>query len=518
MTKKLFLFAGVSIVLLGQATAQIRYQDDVFTRAQVQVSNNVVFGDNYYFLNYPPAPNGTSSSNPQLGPLQMDVYTPPGSDTAQERPLVIYVHTGSFLPKYFNGQATGKKDDSTVVELCNRFVMKGYVAAAINYRLGWNPLAPTQTERTQQILNAVYRAIHDVQTAVRFFKKDAATTNTYKINPDRIFLIGQGSGGYITFAYQFLDKQSETELPKFLDGQGNSVVNPALVGYVDGTGGTFNNYNHPGYSNDVCMIMNLSGCMGDISWMDQQWPRVPVAGIHARKDMFAPVDSGNVIVPVTGQVVVFVHGTRAVVSRAVSQGLNDIWINHTFTDPYSARAYSLNPKITHEGFLQLEIPDVPNSTNQEGSPWEWWDSTAVTNEALAQSSPYAMTLHTSGLSTNPDMSKTKALAYVDTILGFFVPRMYLVLQDPTVGVESVEQPVDLALYPNPTSDMVMLSTKGNNQIETIEVTDLNGRVLFRKDNIFSTTYTLYRQALPGGTYLVGIKTSEGNVMRRIILQ
>lgn len=277
MRKYYIALCAIPVFAATQVVAQTRYLDDVFTRAQIQKSDDVEFGQNFYFLNYPPAPSGTSSNNPQMGPLQMDVYTPPGSDTAQTRPLVVYLHTGSFLPKYFNGSPTGKNDDSTVVEMAYSFAQKGYVVAAINYRLGWNPLAPTQTERTQQILNAVYRAIHDAQTCVRFFKKDAATSNTYKIDAQRIFLIGQGSGGYMSVSYPFLDKQSETELPKFLDGNGNSVIDPALVGYVDGTGGAVNNYNHPGYSNDVCMAVNLGGAMGDITWMDQEWPRIPVA-------------------------------------------------------------------------------------------------------------------------------------------------------------------------------------------------------------------------------------------------
>jgi hypothetical protein len=50
------------------------------------------------------------------------------------------------------------------------------------------------------------------------------------------------------------------------------------------------------------MVANIGGALGDISWMDQTWPRIPLAGIHCRKDIFAPFDSGNVIVPTTQQV------------------------------------------------------------------------------------------------------------------------------------------------------------------------------------------------------------------------
>lgn len=516
MKKQIFTLALFSS-LAGLSTAQTtRYLDDVFPRNGVVRTQNVSFGENYYFLNFPPAPAGTSSSNPKDTVVLMDVYTPSASDTETDRPLIIYFHTGSFLPKYINGQTTGNKNDSTVVEICTRFAMKGYVVAAPNYRLGWNPLAPTQTERTRQILNAVYRAIHDAQTCVRFFKKDAATINNYKIDPKRIILIGQGSGGYVSLAYPFLDKQNETTLPKFLDSEGNSVVNPALVGDVNGMGGAFNIYNHPGYSNEVAMVANIGGSLGDISWMDQTWPRIPVAGIHCRKDIFAPYDSGNVIVPTTQQVVVYVHGSRTVVAKAVQQGLNQIWVDHTFTDDISARAYSLNPKATHEGLFQIERPDCPTAGAQEGSPWEWWDSTAVVAEA-ALVGQNGTTIHNSSLVTNPDMSKAKAMAYIDTIVGFLTPRMYLVIQDQTVGINAEEE-IEFSIFPNPVTDQLTINLSGNGIIYSVELLDMNGRLIVRKDNIMSNTFTANRNGIASGTYILRVMSSKGTVTEKILVK
>jgi hypothetical protein len=267
------------------------------------------------------------------------------------------------------------------------------------------------------------------------------------------------------------------------------------------------------------MVANIGGALGDISWMDgQQWPKVPVAGLHCRKDVFAPYDSGTVIVPTTGQPVVDVHGTRTVIHKAVSMGLNDIWINHNFTDGISLRAYSLNPKNTSEGLFQIERPDIPGPA-EEGSPWEWWDSTAVTLEAQAYGYPFASTIHTDGLETNPDMSKAKAMAYIDTIIGFLAPRMYLVVGDQTIGVnEPQEQKITINIYPNPTTDKVTVLTNGTNLLETIELMDLSGKRVARMDNIFANSFTISKSSLAPGTYIVGIKTSEGNVRKQIIIQ
>lgn len=513
--KKLLL--AVCFATAGFVQAQVRYLDDVFTLGQIQKSVDVVYGQNYYFLNYPPAPSGTSSNNPQVADLQMDVYTPPASDTAQNRPLVVLCHTGSFLPRYFNGYPVGRKDDSTIVEVANRFAMKGYVVAAINYRLGWNPLASTQVERTRQILNAVYRAIHDAKTAVRFFTKDAATTDTYKIDPERIFMFGQGSGAFVSFAYNFLDKQAETALPKFLDGSGNSVIDTNIVGFVDGIGGSLNIYNHAGYPDKVCMVGNWGGAIGDISWMDNYWPAVPVAGLHCRKDIYSDIDSGNVIVPATGQVVVFVHGTRTVVKKAVMQGLNDIWVNHVFTDPISARAYSLNPAITSEGLFQFELPDIPASTDQEAAPWEWWDSTAATAQALAEGSVYALGVHSNGISGNPDMSATKGRLYCDTIVGFLAPRMYLVVTNPTLSIQE-NKVVGYEVYPNPYMDNVTIKVDQGNTIHHLSVMDMQGKLLFRINNVNANQYVLNRNGVSNGIYFIEVNTTQGTFTHKIIVQ
>jgi hypothetical protein len=514
--KKLLLALTILIASVS-INAQIRYQDDVFTLGQVQKTSNVVYGQNYYFLNYPPAPAGTSSNNPQIANLEMDVYTPPASDTAQNRPLVILCHTGSFLPRYFNGFPVGRKDDSTIVEVANRFAMKGYVVAAINYRLGWNPLASTQVERTRQILNAVYRAIHDAKTAVRFFSKDAATTDTYKTDPAKVFVFGQGSGAFVSLAYHFLDEQIETCLPKFLDGGGNSVIDTNIVGFVDGVGGSLNIYNHAGYSDKACMVGNWGGAMGDISWMNNYWPAVPVASLHCRKDLYSDIDSGNVVVPATGQVVVFVHGSRTVVKKAVVQGLNDIWLANTFSDPFSLRAYFLNSAATAEGLFQFEIPDIPSSTNQEAAPWEWWDSTAATQQAQTEGSVYALAVHTNGMDGNPNMSATKGRAYCDTIVGFLAPRMYLVVTNPTLSINE-NKVVSYNVYPNPYMDNVTIKVDEGNIIDFISVMDMNGKMLAQINNINGSQYVLNRNGISNGIYFLQVHTKLGNFSHKLIVQ
>jgi carboxylesterase type B len=77
----------------------------------------------------------------------------------------------------------------------------GYVVASCDYRLGWNPVATTQEERVNTLINAAYRGVQDCRTAVRFFRKSQAENgNPFGIDPWRIGVWGQGTGGYIAFA------------------------------------------------------------------------------------------------------------------------------------------------------------------------------------------------------------------------------------------------------------------------------------------------------------------------------
>ena len=203
MKKRLLLLAVLMTTLWATNIAQTRYLEEVFSSATV--TSNVTYGQNYTVL----------FGAPMLAPLEMDVYEPTG-DTLTGRPLIIYLPTGSFLPRYLNQMPTGDKTDSATIEICTRLARQGYVVAACDYRKGWAAQSLVQSERTETILQAVYRGLQDAKTAVRFFRSDEATGgNTYNINTNRIAVGGQGSGGYISLAYGAVNQLSEIQLTKF---------------------------------------------------------------------------------------------------------------------------------------------------------------------------------------------------------------------------------------------------------------------------------------------------------------
>ena len=351
------------------ASAQ-RYTTEIFPSASV--TSNVVYGNNITVI------GALAGGGPAPQDLLMDVYTPAGApDPLTQRPLVIVLHTGSFLPIIINGSPTGTKTDSTIVALCTKFAKRGYVAAAMTYRLGWNPAAtgPTgQDIRTGTLLQAVYRGLQDAKACVRYFKANADTGgNDFGIDPNNIILGGVGSGGYIALAYGTVDKTSEINLPKFLANTndatygfvaGQSYVNQQLIGDFEGYGGIpqLNNPNNsPGYNSDVQFIFNMGGAIGDTSWMEAGDP--PTVAFHVVSDPFAPYDIGDVIVPTTGDFVVEVGGSRQAIGRADSLGNNACFANAGFNDAYTTYANTIN-----EGFDGLYPFLLPGP---QAGHWEW---------------------------------------------------------------------------------------------------------------------------------------------------
>src|SRR5438045_551528 len=103
MKKNLLILIAIVAMITGnlKVTAQ-RYLNYVFPSATV--TNGIVYAQNYQFFPF----------SPTLIPLTMDVYEPGGAvDPLPVRPLIVYIHTGSFLPAIVNNTPTGSIHDSS---------------------------------------------------------------------------------------------------------------------------------------------------------------------------------------------------------------------------------------------------------------------------------------------------------------------------------------------------------------------------------------------------------------------
>jgi len=535
MKKVLQNFIAFTLIISAiSADAQMRYLDDIFTN--VTVTSDVQFAENISIL---PAILSGGANPPALTPILCDIYEPTG-DSVINRPVVILAHTGSFLPQVINGQPTGDKTDSSVVQQCTRWARKGYVAVAMNNRLGWNPTSTDQDVRTGTLLQAAYRGIQDAKAMVRFLRKtEDIDGNPYGINPNQIALGGQGTGAYISLGYATLDTVGditpwqEIYLTKFFNlTTMQPYVYPPFFGNYDGTDSTYlpiydtlgnligqmpwNIPNWPSYSNDINMAFNIGGALADSSWLESG--DVPMVSFHCTKDPYAPYANGDVIVPTTGDFVVEVQGSYIVQKHQAMYGNNAVFANAGFSDAFTQAANVNNDG--YEGLYPFLTPTPQSGVNafgesyeEEGAPWDWWDNTWYDNAHQAIHGSPAGYGPANSILGNPNMSSTKGNAYLDTIQGYLNPRMFLALGLDTVMVSSIEEVIDFSteIYPNPTTEKVNVVSYAAT-INSIEIYNIQGQVVYSKEvnaNAIKINTT---------TLSDGIKSDKATITRKFIVE
>ena len=133
--------------------------------------------------------------------LHMDIYQPK-DDSEKKRAAVLVMHGGAF--------AAGSKTDmdQQTITYCDSLAARGYVAAAVEYRLG---ITATMKGKTLDIdsldfSRTVYRGIQDVRAAVRYVRMHA---DELGVDPGRIYLVGNSAGAILTLENIYMDKESE---------------------------------------------------------------------------------------------------------------------------------------------------------------------------------------------------------------------------------------------------------------------------------------------------------------------
>lgn len=476
-----------------------RYFNRVFS--SITVHQNIPYGINVSVL----------TGMPQPETLVMDVYEPAG-DVVQERPLVIFMHGGFFLKAPLNGRTTGTFRDSAVVEVSKQLAQRGYVVASLEYRLGWNPVG-TQEEMAGTYLNALYRGVQDARTAIRFFRKDANLSgNTYGIDTARIAVGGMGEGGSIAAGALFLDKHSELELPQFLDSNtGSSFVDTSISGNMWGTNARLlNMVNHAGYSSRASTGFLMGGAVLDSSWIDSGEP--PVIAVHTTKDPYILSDYGPLVLHQGGGVVVhYMSGGQNITRTSKAQGNQQIFEEIARLDRYSDIAAAKHDSLW--GLYLFQRPQI------EYAPWEWWDSTL-----WMMPHPAGGTFHSFNLLENRDMSKEKALNYIDTTLYFVCRRLPCLLDLPQCRtlsnlpmsrVPSEIAPPSLQIYPVPARDLLQVHASA--KVTGITLLDLKGVELRRWTFNRQTTMQIDLNGTPGGIYFLMIELESGQVVQRKVV-
>jgi hypothetical protein len=531
--KKLYLLA-LLFVFVGQSAIAQRFLEPTFD--EVDITTNVPYGRNFTVESIPVTGHSSSQT------LLMDVYQP-ANDDADLRPLVIYLHTGNFLPPIINGGVNGSKADSSNVEICIRLAKLGYVVASAEYRVGWNPFAPTQPERAFSLINAAYRGMQDARTAVRFFRKDIAENgNQYRIDDSRVTMFGQGSGSYLSFVGATLDDYNEiifTSSPqgKFLtdlDGD-TTTLEPMVIeawnGDIYGTsvgifpvnGDTFCIPNHVGYSSDIDLAINLGGALGDIAWLEEG--DVPMISFHAPGDEFAPYDDDILKVGTTQDAIVQVQGSFRTTVVANDFGNNDIFLGMDI-DPYTQGAIDASAAVGHD-YMEALYPinrPINGFGRVESAPWEWWNPSPF--DTIPHPFVAGFTINQVAVTGNvamadPVTGKAQAMMYIDTIMGYIAPRAYKALDlenwSGTFDLLQGEE-VGLELAPNPVVDFLNIETSVDNPMRMVEVFDVQGKLVDRITDIDASQYSYRINHTTAGLHLIYIHFDDGVVSEKVVIQ
>lgn len=286
MKKILLAFSALFALQLSAQTTALdctgnRYHQIIFTNTTKTA--NVQYGTNF-------KQDGTTPEN-----LLLDIYTPDG-DVDVDRPLVLLAHGGSFIG--------GSKADLEVQ--CRLLASMGYVAVSMDYRL--LSLTPAVfADKEAQFKKAVIRAIHDMRSAIRFFRKSATTGNPYGINSNLIIIGGFSAGAIMADHVAYLDKVSE--------------VPSDLVSYMNAQGGLEGNSGNAGFSSVPQLVLSWCGAIMDTTWL--QTGDQPYAGMHNLSDPVVPNLSGY---PNPGfEIQVMLQGDSLMYKRTLNQGIPSVY-------------------------------------------------------------------------------------------------------------------------------------------------------------------------------------------------
>jgi hypothetical protein len=254
MKKFLLLFIAVfsSFNILGGDCGE-RYAN-TFVTDSVLITKDIWYGR-------------SKNSDGSWKDLYLDFYQP-YNDSITDRPLLLFMHGGSFL--------NGDKNMMEAYYPCYEMARRGYTAASLSYRLEANPLNLISPEK---MIKAVMRAVQDAKAGIRYFYRIAKdSNNVYGIDTNQIFMGGCSAGAIAAMHTAYMNDLDELE--------------PDFRQYVKQLGGIEGNSGSMGYSSRVIGVVEISGALRDKHYMDDNI-NMPMVSVHNNTDMSVPSRYGR---------------------------------------------------------------------------------------------------------------------------------------------------------------------------------------------------------------------------------
>lgn len=434
---------------------------------------------------------------------RLNLYLPE-DDTLSHRPLMIFQFGGGFL--------IGDRLLPPAPELCNYWAERGYVTASIDYRLGFSALNQGSAER------AVYRAVQDLQAALRFLSE---FSDVYGIDTNNIIVSGNSAGAFTTLHSTFME---QSEAPASYTGFGIGLDSDDLGGlYASG-----NNY----WGNREVKVHGIIanwGAILDTSFIgDSPDDWVPTILFHGTEDDLVPYVEGA---PFDSPFFPNVYGSVPIAER-----LGNTTIPHKFVPLVGAghEPELLNPAyldtilwesqdFMYHHVLQPQIQSVNGLTSPLLNSTSVY--TVIANEPIIQVCATAnngtvvsanqnqveIQWTAPGLDTLQIIAGNEILAY-DTS---YLPIEVITL----TGVEEVQQERFATIQPNVFSDQTVVRfVETPSERSKLVITNMLGQPVFI-DNIVADRINVFANQLGKGFYLAYLEESNNRqFIGRLVVQ
>lgn len=241
--------------------------------------------------------------------LFLDIYYPVGV-TEAKRPLVMWVFGGGFI--------TGKREDFAAI--CEGCAKRGFVAATIDYRIGFNGTSILPYD-SAEVIRAGFRGSQDAKCALRYLKSRHLEDS---IDLDRVWVGGASAGSIVALATAFYDKDSEKPTQAGAISPANGNVRGDL-GSIEGS--RFIN----GHDTKVQGVFNIFGAVLDLSIIDNK-DQIAVFSYHQTEDPVVPCGHRKAYwaYPVVTDYYPYANGTCEIEPRltqlGLPAGLHKAWI------------------------------------------------------------------------------------------------------------------------------------------------------------------------------------------------